>query len=154
MEWRLTKFHQLLYFPHNIWRYDSALNFDGGRPEYYGKYFCKDLTTRPQCQQISLGKQTAQRYFEVSSVLEAECVFAQSNTLMYRDISKYCYFPKEVDDEAQIDNDDRDNNPSPTLQDRLCTLSLNPDNVHRLVYKWPNKNFLNIDGFQIDNKVY
>ena len=73
---------------------------------------------------------------------------------MYHDILKYCYFPKEVDDEAQIDNDDSDNNPSPTLQGRLCTLLLNPDNVHRLVYKWPNKNFLNIDGFQIDNEVY
>jgi hypothetical protein len=60
MGWKLTKFHQLLHFPHNIRRHGSALNFDGGRPEYYGKVFCKDHATRTQRRQISLAKQTAQ----------------------------------------------------------------------------------------------
>jgi hypothetical protein len=72
MQWKITKFHQLLHFPWNISRHGSAMNFDGGRPEYYGKYFCKDPTTRTQRRQISLGKQTALRFFEISTVVEAE----------------------------------------------------------------------------------
>jgi hypothetical protein len=89
MGWKLTKFHQLLHFPHNIRRHGSALNFQGGRPQYYGNYFCKDLTTRTQRRQIILGKQTAQRYFEMSCVLEAERILAQSKTSTYLDNNKY-----------------------------------------------------------------
>ena len=42
-----------------------------------------------------------------------------------------------------------------TIPVRRCRVGcVNPDNVHRLEYKWPNKNFSIIDGFQIDNEVY
>jgi hypothetical protein len=122
------------------------LNFDGGRPEYYGKYFCKDLTTRTQRRQISLGKQTAQRYFEMSCVLEAERVLAQSKTSTYLDNNKYQYFPLE---EAI-----RHDNMEHTLKARLCVLSLDPNNAQRLIYKWPNKEYAALDGFFLDDEVY
>jgi hypothetical protein len=154
MEWRLTKFHQLLHFPHNIQRHGSACNFDGGRPEYYGKYFCKDLTKRTQRRQISLGKQTAQRYFEVSTVLEAERVLAHSNTLIYRDCCKYSYIPREIDVVNPIENDDINHVTTPQLRARLCTLSLDKNNLRSLVYTWPNKKYSAVDGFQIDKDVY
>jgi hypothetical protein len=83
MGWKLTKFHQLLHFPGNIRKHGSALNFDGGHPEYYGKVFCKDHATRTQRRHITLSKQTAQRYFENSIVVEAERVLAHTGSLTY-----------------------------------------------------------------------
>jgi hypothetical protein len=120
MGWKLTKFHQLLHFPHNIRRHGSALNFDGGCPEYYGNYFCKDLTARTQRGQISLGKQTAQRYFEMSCVLEAKRILVQSKTSTYLDNNKYKYFLLEEATRHDIMEH--------TLKARLCFLSLDPNN--------------------------
>jgi hypothetical protein len=53
-----------------------------------------------------------------------------------------------------IENNEMEQNPSPKFQCRLCTLSLNPNNANRLVYKWPNKKYSDVDGFQIDNDIY
>jgi hypothetical protein len=153
MQWKITKFHQLLHFPHNISRHGSAMNFDGGRPEYYGKHFCKDLTTRTQRRQISLGKQTAQRYFEIATVMEAERILAHHNTLSYRDNGKYQYLHtgRDANEDEPHDNN---GNGGYRMKATLCTLSLDPDDDRRLVYKWPNKAYSRIDGFRIDNEAY
>jgi hypothetical protein len=152
MGWKLTKFHQLLHFPHNISRHGSALNFDGGRPEYYGKYFCKDLTTRTQRRQISLSKQTAQRYFESSCVLEAERLLARADAFTYRDSSDYQYIPMETNTARNTVLDD-DHGPH-RLRAKLCSISLDPDDDQSLKVTWSNKKFDAVDGFDFDSIVY
>jgi hypothetical protein len=98
MGWKLTKFHQLLHFPCNIWKHGSTLNFDGGCPEYYGKVFHKDHATRTQRQQINLSKQTAQRYFEKSVVVEAESVLAHTKGLTYGNADQYKYIAQDEEE--------------------------------------------------------
>jgi hypothetical protein len=103
MGWKLTKFLQLLHFPHNIRRHGSTLIFDGrGCPEYNGNVFCKDHATHTQRRQISLvAKQTAQRYFENSIIVEAERVLACSKALTYKDVNQYQYIPTDEKEYVQ-----------------------------------------------------
>ena len=42
----------------------------------------------------------------------------------------------------------------PTMTNRLCTLSLDPSHRQRLIYTWPNKEFLKVDGFKLKDNVY
>jgi hypothetical protein len=153
MGWKLTKFHQLLHFPHNISRHGSALNFDGGRPEYYGKYFCKDHTTRTQRRQISLGKQTAQRYFEASCILEAERVLVQGNMSTYKDKNSYQYLPIDVDEASTADSPSFKNDES-KLSSKLCRLSINPHDQRNLIFEWSNKKYSMVDGYQYEPVIY
>jgi hypothetical protein len=156
MGWKLTKFHQLLHFPHNIRRHGSALNFDGGRPEYYGKVFCKDHATRTQRRQISLAKQTAQRYFENSLVVEAERVLAHSKALTYKDVKQYQYVPiVRKESVRSIEAGDGDLVLDfHVLQSKLCQLSINPDDEENLVYEWSNKTHSTTPGYNYEPIVY
>jgi hypothetical protein len=155
MGWKLTKFHQLLHFPHNIRRHGSALNFDGGRPEYYGKVFCKDHATRTQRRQIKLAKQTAQRYFENSVVIEAERVLANTKALTYRDVDEYQYLPI-VDDDTRhtIQEHGALQNQSHILQAKFCRLSINPDDDTNLIFEWSNKTYSTVPGYKYQPIVY
>jgi hypothetical protein len=154
MGWKLTKFHQLLHFPHNISRHGSALNFDGGRPEYYGKYFCKDHTTRTQRRQISLGKQTAQRYFEASCILEAERVLVNGNMSTYQHADKgYQYVSIEIDDNLLLDTPSV-NTEGTKLSSKLCRLWINPDDQRNLNFEWTNKKYSTVDGYQYEPVIY
>jgi hypothetical protein len=153
MGWKLTKFHQLLHFPYNISRHGSALNFDGGRPEYYGKYFCKDHTTRTQRRQISLGKQTASRYFEASCVLEAERLLVNGNMSTYIEPKSYHYLPdhnerNSVSDclpMAAVET---------SLSSKLCCIWINPDDQSKLHFKWSNKKYSTLDGYKYEPHIY
>jgi len=72
---------------------------------HYVEYHLFEHQTKTQWRQItSRGKQTTLQYFEMSTVLEAECIVAHCNTLSYRDNSKYSYFPA-VDMEHNEDED-------------------------------------------------
>lgn len=153
MGWKLTKFHQLLHFPHNISRHGSALNFDGGRPEYYGKYFCKDHTTRTQRRQISLGKQTALRYFEASCVLEAERLLVNGNMSTYIDTKDYQYIPVETNDDVAGFPTAANAVDSP-LFSKLCSLWINPDDQQHLHFQWTNKRYSSIDGYKYEPVIY
>jgi hypothetical protein len=128
MGWKLTKFHQLLHFPPNIRKHGSALNYDGGRPEYYGKYFCKDPATRTQRRQLTLAKQTAERYFETPLVTEAERFLSNSNELIYMDNDQYQYISHTQKDNSMQDLDRNGNyGDAPhehVLQAKLCQLAL------------------------------
>jgi hypothetical protein len=153
MGWKLTKFHQLLHYPHNIRRHGSALNFDGGRPEYYGKYFCKDMTTRTQRRQISLGKQTAKRYFETSCLLEAERVLANRNALLYMDKRDYQYLPRETGGNTNHTTT-ADATVSHQLKAKLCCLSIDPEDQRNLIFEWSNKKYSKVDGYKYEPLTY
>jgi hypothetical protein len=151
MGWKLTKFHHLLHFPHNIRRHGSSLNFDGGRPEFFGKYFCKDHTTRTQRRQISLAKQTAQRYFESSCVREAERLLSQSRNLTYKDPYSYNYLP--IKSLSSAVHHDRLNDRC-ILKAKLCLIELCRTNFQKVIVQWTNKSYSDGDGFGFAPVVY
>jgi hypothetical protein len=131
------------------------LNFDGGRPEYYGKFFCKDHATRTQRRQISLAKQTAQRYFENSVVVEAERVLAHSKALTYKDMTQYQCIPTVENDSVEsIQAGDGVQLECHVLQSKLCQLSINPDDAENLVFEWSNKTHSTTPGYNYEPIVY
>ena len=91
MAWMITKFHQQLHIIANMIRHGSACNYDGGRPEYFGKYFAKNNVTRTQMRQISLAWQTSLRFFEHHCVLEVERLLVKLGRFTIKDMSTYSY---------------------------------------------------------------
>lgn len=63
--WKLIKFHQLLHIVPNILKHGSSLNTDSSIPEGLGKDFAKELARRTRRRTLTLGKETASRYFEL-----------------------------------------------------------------------------------------
>lgn len=63
--WKLIKFHQLLHIVPNILKHGSSLNTDSSIPEGFGKDFAKELARRTRRRTLTLGKETASRYFEL-----------------------------------------------------------------------------------------
>jgi hypothetical protein len=71
-EFRITKFHQCLHFPRYIYEHGSMLNFDGSRPESMAKKNLKDPASKTQGRHNTLTYQTAVKYFDHLTVIDAQ----------------------------------------------------------------------------------
>lgn len=69
--WKLYKFHQLLHIVPNILKHGSCLNSDSSTPENLGKEFGKDPARRTRKRTLTLGKESAHRYYEKHLVTKA-----------------------------------------------------------------------------------
>lgn len=105
MGWMKTKFHQLIHIILNTIRHGCACNWDGGRPEYFGKYFAKNNATRTQKRQISLAWQTALRFFEHHCVLEVERLLVNFGKLTIKDTSSYSHLFDSKETEIEFANE-------------------------------------------------
>jgi hypothetical protein len=94
------------------------------------------------------------RYFELSTVLEAERVLAHCNSLSYSFAGQYEYFPVDNDDNLESGGLDINLGDRYNFKGKLCILSLDPNNCQRLLYKWANKEYSNVDGLGIDDETY
>lgn len=72
---KIPKFHLMLHLVRNICRHGSIPNYDGSRPESIAKDLAKSPGLRTQKQQKSITFQTAIRYHEDQTILEAERLF-------------------------------------------------------------------------------
>ena len=100
---KIPKFHFLLHFVRNIARHGSVRNYDGSRPEAIAKYIAKSPGKRTQKHHKSLSIQTATRYHEDITILEAERLYHRNESMKRKRNKKknspndsYSYFNKDL----------------------------------------------------------
>ena len=95
---KISKFHQMLHITRNICRHGSASNFDGSRPEAIAKDLAKSPGMRTQKRHKTINYDTAIRYHQDVTILEAERLFNNKlNCSSYRKMKSdkkkpYSYF--------------------------------------------------------------
>jgi hypothetical protein len=78
-EFRTTKFHQCLHLPRYIHEHGSMLNFDGNRPESMAKKKLKDPASHTQGRHNTLTYQTAVKYLDQLTVLDAQRIISEQS---------------------------------------------------------------------------
>ena len=109
---KIPKFHLMLHLVRNICRHGAIPNYDGSRPEAIAKDLAKSPGLRTQKHHKSITIQTATRYHEDLTILEAERLYYQrllhSNYKVKRGSSndiKYSYFPLSKSDNLELLSD-------------------------------------------------
>ena len=100
-----------------------------------------------------VGKQTAQRYFEASCILEAERILVNGNMSTYNVHKDNQYLSIDIDDNSVLDSPSVTTN-GMQLSSKLCRLWINPEDQRNLNFEWSNKKYSTVDGYQYKPLIY
>mmetsp|Transcript_14527 Transcript_14527/g.27339 ORF Transcript_14527/g.27339 Transcript_14527/m.27339 type:complete len:565 (-) Transcript_14527:3915-5609(-) len=147
-EFRTTKFHQCLHFPRYIHEHGSMLNFDSNRPESMAIKNLKDPASHTQRRHNTLSYQTALKYLDQLTVLDAQRIITQQT------LNKV-----EWSEPFEYINNMTDKVVHGSAKDITCTGTKfaidywynNDNDQHNVQVAWQNKGDAPLEGF--DNAI-
>jgi hypothetical protein len=158
-QFRIPKFHQCLHFPRYIYEHGSMLNFDGNRPESMAKKNLKDPASHTQGRQTKLTYQTANKYLDHLTVIDAQRIISEQSYTPVDWSEPFSYIELEEKRKQRHTPVTESSDRIGQLSSMKCTGTRfelkycydNDDDDHHVVLTWKSRGDLPVQGY--DNNV-